>query len=219
MVLDPFFVDGLGNQPAGVGLGHGPAHEVRQFLAARVVEGDLDESAGTVSRRLDGTLQLLAYGRVELLDASDGSEAKVVLNQGVEFTVDEFLEQRHEGEHLVPRTFPVLGRKSVQSDDIETQPGSGLDCFTYRADAGAVAFDARKVARLRPPTVPVHDDGDMARQAVGVETLQQLPFVRARLSYLIVRQHHSKHLDCEVYHSILVPGGGSRGLFGAPVVA
>ncbi len=147
-----------------------------------------------------------------------GPETEVVLNQGVELAVDELLEQRHEGEHLVPRSFPVLGRKGIQSDDIESQAGGCLDCFADRADAGAVAFDAWQVARLRPPTVAVHDDGDMVRQSVGVETLQQLPLVRAKLRYLIVWLHHSKHLDCEVYHSILVPkrarfprGGCRRG--------
>ncbi len=48
--------------PAGVGLGHRSAHQVGQLLAARVVEGDLDQRAGAVRGRLDGALQLLAYG-------------------------------------------------------------------------------------------------------------------------------------------------------------
>src|ERR1700693_3111531 len=52
----------------------------------------------------------------------------------------------------------------------------GLDGSAGGADSGTVAGDAGQMALLGPAAVAVHDDGDVARQALEVELLEERGF-------------------------------------------
>ena len=56
---------------------------------------------------------------------------------------------------------------------VDAQTGGGLDHVAHRVDAGTMAFDTRKMTLRRPPTVAVHDHGDVRRQPFEIDLARQ----------------------------------------------
>ena len=86
------------------------------------------------------------------------------------------LEQHHQRADFGGRTLPVLDRERVERQHFEPEPRRGLDDVAHRVDAGAMPLDARQVPLPGPAAVAVHDDGDVARQAIGMNLPGELRF-------------------------------------------
>ena len=99
------------------------------------------------------------------------------------------LEQHHQRGHFVARPLPVLDREGVERHDAQLEARRGLDDLAHRGDAGAVAFDARQVARARPAAVAVHDHGDVPRQPLEIDLLEERLLDRAGLGKLAEVDH------------------------------
>jgi hypothetical protein len=82
---------------------------------------------------------------------------------------EEVLVEVHEIPHLVDRSTPVLGRERVHSHPLEPDVERALDGVEQGVLAGGVALGAFQAALLGPPTVAVHDDGDVAREMSEVD--------------------------------------------------
>ena len=90
------------------------------------------------------------------------------------------LEQRHQHADFGLRPLPVLGRERVEREDLDAQPGRGLDDVAHGVDAGAMPFDARQVPARGPAAVAVHDDGDVGRKLFEVDLTSERLLGRPR---------------------------------------
>ena len=116
--------------------------------------------------------------RRELVGAADDVEADVVLEQRRELRAQIPLQQHHQRADFGGRPLPVLDRERIERQHLEAEPRRGLDHVAHGVDAGAMAFDPRQVALARPAAVAVHDDGDVAREPVGLELAARAPLRR-----------------------------------------
>src|SRR5690606_12626047 len=77
----------------------------------------------------------------------------------------------HEVAHLVGGPLPVLGRERVDGEPVDAQLEAAVGGVEEGLLAGGVALGAPPPAPLRPPSVALHDGGDLARHPRGVHAL------------------------------------------------
>ena len=141
-------------------------HAVFQFAAAAVAERQGEGDAVVGSGEAAGFRQLvLAYLR-QVFQMPDGVETHVVFHQLGHLAADGGRHQPHERLHLVLRTVPVFGGKSVQGEVRDAQFSALLHDATHRFHPFAMPHHAVHAALLRPPPVAVHDDGDVTRHLI-----------------------------------------------------
>ena len=70
----------------------------------------------------------------------------------------------------VLRPLPVLAAETVERQLADAQPATLLDRGATLCDAAGVALDARQAALLRPAAIAVHDDGDVVRQSLRLQS-------------------------------------------------
>src|SRR5262249_46841925 len=75
--------------------------------------------------------------------------------------------------------FPVLDTKAIKSELTDSEPATLLHSGADALDATAMAFDPRQAALPRPPTVAVHDDGDMLGQSFAFKARRGQPLQRS----------------------------------------
>src|SRR5699024_10324485 len=83
--------------------------------------------------------------------------------QFVHFLVQRTHEQAHQRAYFFLRTLPVLAGEGEQGQRLHAFAQAGFDHFAHRLAASIVAEAARAMPRLRPASVAIHDDGDVAR--------------------------------------------------------
>jgi hypothetical protein len=71
---------------------------------------------------------------------------------------------------------PVFDGEGVEGESFDVEAGAGFDGGAGGLCTGAVSGDAREMTLLRPATVAVHDDGDVAGEAGEVEGLEETGF-------------------------------------------
>src|SRR5690606_414234 len=110
----------------------------------------------------------------EFVDSADHLEPDVVLGKRLQLAAQVSLEQRHQRGDLGGGTLPVFDGERVQRQYLDAQPGTGFDDLTHGARARPVTFHPRQVTLTGPATVAVHDDGDVCRQAVRLNSAGQV---------------------------------------------
>ena len=109
----------------------------------------------------------------------------------IEFDAQILTQHAHQRLNFVTRAFPVLGRKSVESQGPESQSRTGIDCGAHGLDSRAMAGDARLAAPGRPAAVAVHYDRYVPRQAIPINRRKQKIVARAFVNHFC---EVSKHL-------------------------
>ena len=84
------------------------------------------------------------------------------------------LVEAHEEAHLVDRPAPVLGGERVDRHPAQAELERALDGVEQRLLARGVTVGALQAPPLRPATVAVHHDRDVARHRAQVEVGRQL---------------------------------------------
>src|SRR5690606_30344578 len=85
------------------------------------------------------------------------------------------LEQRHERGDLARRPVPVLLRERIQRQDLDPHLHAPLHRLPHGPHPGRVAPAARQSPRPGPTSVPVHDDGNVMRNAaVQLDRVQEI---------------------------------------------
>ena len=144
-------------------------------------------------------LQLVLDVVGQFFHPADDAEPDVVGQQRLQLGAQVPLQQHHQRADLGGGAFPVLDRERVQRQHLDAETRGGLDRVANSVDAGAVPFDARKVALRGPPAVAVHDDGDVRRQPIEID-LPDEHFVRVACrnprQELFFRHGNSDGLRC-----------------------
>jgi hypothetical protein len=81
-----------------------------------------------------------------------------LFNSGVSFLI------LHQRIHFILGPIPVLDRKGVEREILDAKFAGDLDDGARGLGTLAVALDTGQVTLLRPPTVAVHDDGNVLGQ-------------------------------------------------------
>src|SRR5262249_39692228 len=143
-----------------------PAHRVHQLRPAAVVDGQAKPHARVRLAEADVLVDLGQHLGRQSLAPADGAEADVPLHDLFALREEILVEEGHEEIELALRSFPVFGGETVERQLPDAEPAAFFDGGADAADALAMSLDARQVALPGPAAVAVHDDGDMARQAV-----------------------------------------------------
>jgi hypothetical protein len=70
----------------------------------------------------------------------------------------------HQCIHLILRPIPILDRKGVKREVLDSQLTGGPNNDASRFSAGTMPLDPRQMPLPRPTPITIHDDGDMPRQ-------------------------------------------------------
>ncbi len=114
-------------------------------------------------------LELLERGPGDALPAADDLEPEVVLDEKPVVPDQVLPEEPPEPADLGAGPFPVLAREGEEGQDVDAEAGRGLDDLADGRGAGLVALDPGQPALGGPAAVAVHDDGDVAGKAVGID--------------------------------------------------
>src|SRR5439155_16577475 len=97
------------------------SHSVDDLGASAVVECDVEQHSAVVGCLANAQLELALDIRGEFVDASDGSESDVVLEQRAELEAEIPLEEHHQRVDLGPRALPVFYRKGVERQNVDAK--------------------------------------------------------------------------------------------------
>ena len=166
--LEAFFVDVLGIEDTRFHLVAKRARGLNDGLTAAVRQRQAQGHFAIARRISHERLQWLSHETRQSVDIADGDEANVVVHDFGSLVDDVVTQKLHEQGHFVRRSQPVLRRKSVQGQRTHTDLARGPHHLAHRHRAPAMALDARQSTLLGPATIPVHDDGNVARQATWI---------------------------------------------------
>ena len=79
------------------------------------------------------------------------------------------MEQFHQEAHLGAGSLPIFIGENEQGEVGDANLARRLDYRTHRVLAAAMAFRTRKPVLARPPSVAVHYDRDVPRQALSFQ--------------------------------------------------
>ena len=150
-------------------LGQDPPGRVDDLVPAAVVEGEDDGHVPVGPGQGLDPLELPERGRGDALPPADDLEPEVVLDEEPVVPDQVLPEEPPEPADLVAGPFPVLAREGEEGQDVDAEAGRGLDDLPDRRGAGLVALDPGQPPLPGPAAVAVHDHGDVAGQAVGID--------------------------------------------------
>src|SRR5215210_5044633 len=141
---------------------------VDDLRSAAVVECHEQRDALVAVRELLRPVHAARELRVQAVAAADEAHPHALLVQLGRLAVDARREHRHQALDLGGRPGPVLGRERVDRELLYAQLHGVAQPGLDHVRPGLVAGEHRQAAALRPATVPVSDDGDVARPRRGV---------------------------------------------------
>src|SRR6266436_2281642 len=179
-------IDGLGSEIAALDAAGDRAHGFRQLLTAAVADGEDDRHAGVPLGALDDVAERELHLAGELPDVADREEADAILHHPLHFGHEVVAEKAHQRRHFVLWAVPVLAREGVEAQVRDAEPARGLDDLLHRVLATAMPHDTGQPALGSPTPVSVHDDRDVARQALFVDRDHQTAMISSSLDLRIL---------------------------------
>ena len=108
------------------------------------------------------------FGR-QCIDTSDEADAHILLMHLPLFPIEVLRKKPHEKIDLFMRTFPILRRKRIDRQDFQLQVNRRIQDIMQSIYACTMADRAQEALPLRPASIAVHDDSDMAWQARAID--------------------------------------------------
>ena len=131
--------------------------------AAAVIHRQTKSHALIVAAAVDSLRDLVADTGAQTIFSADDREPNVLPHNLRSFLDDVLLQQPHQPIEFPLGSLPVLAAEAKQSQLLDAQTGAIFYDKPDALDTAAVSFDARQSTCLRPPTVSVHDDGNVLR--------------------------------------------------------
>src|SRR6266540_5206592 len=125
---------------------------------APVVEGDVERKAAIVAGQVDGVQDSLLQLRWKPIERADVPQPNAVGVKLSRLAVDHLAENLHQARDLVVRAAPVLGRESVQRQDLDPEFDTALDDPADVLGPSAMSCQPFEAALVRPAPVAIHDD-------------------------------------------------------------
>lgn len=137
------------------------ACSIDDFFTGAVGEGEGEGELGIVSGLIDGGLEAFTGFLRQHVKAADGLQLDVLLDHFLGFFFKETIEEGHEGFDFGGGAFPVFGGKRVESEMGGADVFASLDGAAHGFGACAMTCSAGEATLFRPPSITIHDDGDM----------------------------------------------------------
>ena len=99
--------------------------------------------------------------RGKSIPPSDDREPHTILDTAFRLDEQRPAEESHERTDFGRRAAPIVGGKCVERERSDARARRRFDDLPRRAHADAMPRRSRQTARLRPPTVAIHDDPDV----------------------------------------------------------
>ena len=141
-----------------------PASHGDDLLAPAVAQGEGQDHLGVLGAVAPQFLQRVAHAGRQPVQLADGVQPDPVVHDLGPLALQVVAQQVHQPAHLVRRALPVLRGEGVQRERRQAQLARGAGHLAHGVGAPPVTFQAREPALLRPASVPVHDDADVAGQ-------------------------------------------------------
>ena len=182
-MLDGLCIDVLGRDLALGCLTRERLRSADELILPAVVGRDVEADARVVlhERFCLAHLALQALGHA--LHAADEADAHIVVVHLLELFEQVLREELHEELDLRTRALPVLCREGVDRQGLDAQIDGSLEDVLERLDARLVARRADEALALRPASIAIHDDGDVARQALPVDSIVERIYALRRFLF------------------------------------
>ncbi len=95
-----------------------------------------------------------------------------MLVEGRDLFPEILLEEGHECLDLEKRALPVLDGEGIERQHLDAKARRSLDGLPHRLHSCTVARHSWQQSALCPPTIPIHDHGDMTGQPLQVQLLK-----------------------------------------------
>ena len=105
----------------------------------------------------------------QFIDAPDEADAHILLVHLPFFLVEILGKEAHEEIDLIMRPLPVFRGKRIDRQNFQLQIDRCIQNIMQRIHTRAMTDRAQEALPLRPASVAVHDDGNMARQARALD--------------------------------------------------
>ena len=163
-VLDGFGVDVVGQQRAAPGVFRHLAGHGDDLLASAVAQREGEHHVFSLGARRAQLLERIAHAGRQAIELADGVEPDAVVEDLAALAFEVVAEQIHETAHFFRGAIPGLRGEGVERERGQAELAGGAGDRANAVRALAVAFEPGKGAHLRPASVAVHDDADVARQ-------------------------------------------------------
>lgn len=133
------------------------------LIAAAVVQAEIHLYALVFLRAFHSLLRLTPQLRRQARQVAEKAESHTVAVHVADCLAEVFLQQVHNGVHLVLRALPVLRGEGVDRQVLQAD-ALGIICDrAERLRARLMSCRTRQATLLCPTAVAVHDDGDVGR--------------------------------------------------------
>ena len=155
---------------------------VDDFGTAAVVEREGERGAGVGGCGLGRALHYLLHVFRQFVDAADEGQADVVAQHGFYFGGEVGLEEAHEEADFGAGAAQIVFEgKGVEGEIGKADAGGGFGDSADGFSAALMAEEALEAALVGPAAIAVHDDGDVARHAIGVQPAVDCQFFGRKL--------------------------------------
>jgi len=115
---------------------------------------------------LNGLLDLFDEMWRNALKGAEMMYSYPFLREIVDFAIKELSEERHQALDFEGGTPPIFSREGVEREKRHSYVSGGPNDGTNVLDTGAMTGMARKTMLFRPPTIAIHDDGNVSGNAL-----------------------------------------------------
>ena len=160
----------------------------KDLLSSAVVEEDVEDMAlavlGVFHRLQDRLAGILRDSFV--LKKAQNADADVLLPEVVDFLFEECPQKAEEGRYLILGPIPVLRGKAIEGGRMDAIVlETGRDDFLDSLDTGPMSHGAAKEPLLGPPSVAIHDKGDVTKVLAHLDGLDVLDLLGEHLVDLL----------------------------------
>jgi len=176
------FANLVGLQLARIDLASDLAHGIDDFSSRAIVDRETEGGTGVGRGQSHELVGGFEHFGGKSVTTADLDETDVLSTNLVGFAIEISGVEVHQGGDLVGRSLPVVERERVERQALDTQVATFFNDGPNNRCAVAMAKDARESAVQGPSTVAIHNDGDVAGNASGVnigETTDRIGVGRA----------------------------------------
>src|SRR5581483_5072900 len=147
-------------------VGDDTPHRLDDLVSPAVVEGNVERQSVIVARAFNSFVDFALQNGRQALQPSQVAQLNAVRIQVIQFVVNDAFQDVHQAAHFRLRAAPVFRGEGVDGQDFDAELAAGAQNTAQILHACLVPGQPGHPARLRPPSVAIHDDGKVVRHTL-----------------------------------------------------